>query len=141
MIPVEVEARFWSKVDRRGPNECWPWCGPLGNGYGLFVAKPFYANTQRAHRVAYELMVGPIPEGLHIDHLCRNRGCVNPAHMEPVTCAENVLRGVGFGAINRAKTHCPQGHAYDAANTYINKNGRRQCRACSRDRHRLGAVA
>lgn len=85
-----------------------------------------------AHRYAYEHFIGPIPEGLQVDHLCRVRNCVNPDHLEAVTCRENVLRGDGVAAANARATHCPQGHAYDEANTYTWTNGGRHCRACAR---------
>ena len=74
--------------------------------------------------------MGPIPKPLTIDHLCRNRACVNPDHLEPVTHAENVSRGF-INRVNSAKTHCPQGHAYDAANTHRDAANRRHCRRCS----------
>jgi hypothetical protein len=90
----DTETRFWSKVERRADDQCWPWQGTvLASGYGQFRVGLGHA---RAHRYAYELLVGPIPDGLTIDHLCRNRACVNPAHMEPVTASENVKRAVPF---------------------------------------------
>lgn len=123
-----LEDRFWEKVDRSG--SCWLWTGQVdGQGYGRFFISGH--GQLGAHRVAYELMAGPIPEGLHIDHLCRVRHCVNPAHLEPVTPRQNALRGEGAAATNAAKTHCPQGHPYDEANTYTGL-GRRACRACNR---------
>jgi hypothetical protein len=89
-------ARFWSKVDRTG--DCWKWtAGLTGSGYGRFR---WDGGEVAAHRFAYELLVGAIPDGLQIDHLCRNRACVNPAHMEPITQRENILRGVGRAALN-----------------------------------------
>lgn len=98
-----------------------------------------------AHRLAYEAVKGPIPAGLQIDHLCRVRNCVNPDHLEAVTQQENVRRG-RVGENTRSKTHCPQGHPYDEANTYRNPAGSRNCRTCHRasyhrdpERHRLAA--
>lgn len=89
------EERFWAKVDRSG--DCWRWTGALARGgYGFAVvgSRDDPQRYRNAHRFAYELSVGPIPEGLELDHLCRNRRCVNPAHLEPVTHSENMRRGV-----------------------------------------------
>ena len=124
-----TELLFWSKVVKREPDECWLWTGcQTPKGYGRFAHR-------RAHRMAYEYLVGPIPEGLVIDHLCRVRHCVNPAHMEVVTAGENVLRGIGVSAKNRTKTHCPQGHPLDGDNLYVNQD-KRMCRKCGRERWR-----
>lgn len=126
---MEWQERFWAKVDLSG--DCWEWtAGKLPAGYGRFKMPNREA---LAHRVAYELLVGPIPAGLHIDHLCRNPSCVRPEHLEPVTPAENVRRGLS-GTKNAAKTHCPQGHEYTAENTYTPPKGGRYCRICGRER-------
>lgn len=108
---------------------CWQFTGHLNpNGYGvIFDVKPMLA-----HRYAYMKWVGPIPEGLELDHLCRVRHCVNPAHLEPVTHQENIKRGE-TGIDNRMKWHCPKGHVYDVENTR-HYRGSRHCRACDRDR-------
>lgn len=132
-----VEERFWAKVDKNGPvpeyaphlGPCWPWtAGGDGNGYGYFRVG---AKRVLAHRFVYELLVGPIPEGLQIDHLCRVRACCNPDHLEAVTQRENLLRGAGHPAVNAAKTHCVNGHEFTPENTYV-WHGGRHCRACRR---------
>lgn len=128
--PAHAE-RFWEKVDVRGPDECWPWLAAVNRyGYGKFQLR---GHDRKAHRVAYELVVGFIPDGLTIDHLCRERACCNPSHMEPVTNRENVLRGVGRSAENARKDRCKRGHPFDAANTSIRPSGSRRCKACTRD--------
>jgi hypothetical protein len=109
---------------------CIVWTGVLRNGYGVISSGNRWL---RAHRVAYELLVGPIPDGLVLDHLCRNTRCINPHHLEPVTVRENTLRSpIALSAINARKTHCPAGHEYSPENTYLRANGHRACRACGR---------
>lgn len=102
------DEKFWNRVDKGKPDECWIWMGAKQkNGYGRFW------NGNRnvlTHRYSYELSFGIIPKGMTIDHLCRNRGCVNPKHLEVVDMRENILRGIGPSAQNKRKTHCPRGH-------------------------------
>lgn len=129
------EERFWRHVARGGPDECWVWSGMTVNGYGHLGGGAGYSRWI-AHRFAYELLVGPIPDGLDLDHLCRSRACVNPAHLEPVDRRTNVLRGVGITARNAAKTHCVNGHAFTPENTQPLRNGGRGCRTCRRIRNR-----
>lgn len=107
---------------------CWLWLGSTnGNGYGNFS---YQGRTRNAHRVSYELHYGSIPEGMEIDHKCRMRCCVNPAHLEPVTHAENMRRSPDAApAVYRNKTHCPNGHPYVGENLYRYK-GKRHCRTC-----------
>jgi len=119
------QERFWAKVDKSG--ECWEWTASLSRGYGKFYLRGKYAN---AHRVSYEWLVGPVPDGLVLDHLCRNQACVRPEHLEPVTHMENCQRGLQ-GAYLKARTHCPDGHAYTAENTRRRRGtGQRSCKAC-----------
>lgn len=127
--------RFAEKT-AQGENGCVMWtAGTNRVGYGIFHVGTFYDNRKvYAHRWAYEHAVGPIPEGLHLDHLCRDTLCVNPEHLEPVTPRENVLRGVGATAINARKSHCPKGHPYSGNNLYVGPGGNRKCRECGRIR-------
>lgn len=126
-IATYLKARF--AVDESG---CWLWTGVLdGNGYGC-VQLAAYRN-RGAHRVAYEAFSGPIAEGLQLDHLCRTRRCVNPAHLEQVTSRENTLRGESFAACNARQTHCRRNHLFTPENTYVWRN-MRHCRSCRRVR-------
>jgi hypothetical protein len=121
---------------------CWQWTGAINRGgYGNINIKQDNGAwvPRTVHRVAYQILIGPIPEGLELDHLCRVRSCCNPWHLEPVTKTVNVRRGRApktSGAWLRAKTHCPHGHPYDEGNTRKSPSGRRHCRACERIRAR-----
>lgn len=122
-----VAERFWAKAVRDPETECWEWIACRNSwGYGQFDAPGF----RYAHRFAYSYLVGPIPEGLTIDHLCRNRGCVNPDHLEACRMGVNTLRGNAPTAKHARKTHCSRGHAFDEANTRITAQGHRVCRKC-----------
>jgi hypothetical protein len=130
--------RFMSKVER-SPNDCWIWIGSIApNGYGKFsVEKNKVRKCFNAHRWAYEYFVGPIRLGLTLDHLCRNRRCVNPGHLEPVTIRENLLRGESASAANARKTHCPKGHPLVDSPFPSHQAGQhRYCPICSRSRKR-----
>jgi hypothetical protein len=126
--------RFWGKV-RKGPGAaCWPWAASLTeHGYGRFY---YRGRVMMAHRFSWLLAHGPVADGLMLDHLCRNRRCVNPAHLEVVTNRENLLRGETFAARNAEKTHCPQGHSLSGPNLYVCPRGKRQCRSCRRSQLR-----
>ncbi len=106
---------------------CWEWQGKRNHaGYGVFKT---YGKNTLIHVFAYKHWIGPIPDGLRLDHLCRNRACGNPAHVEPKTDRANILCGEGVAAINARKTHCAHGHEFNEANTLIS-GGRRNCRVC-----------
>lgn len=128
--------RFWGKVNFDGPlwngTPCWVWTAGKNRGYG----RTFWdGRHQYAHRISYELLVGPIPDGLTIDHLCRNRACENPGHLEPVTMRVNWLRGNAPTTYYAIKTHCVKGHPFDEVNTYQAPGKlHRACRICRRRR-------
>lgn len=131
---IPLEDRFWRKV-REGSDGCWLWTGALVDGYGSIGSGGRYGQDGRpapklyAHRVAYELVVGKIPAAMQLDHLCRVRRCVNPAHLEVVTSRENSRRGVRSTVIREAR--CNRGHAMVGPNVYVRPgDGREVCRAC-----------
>lgn len=117
--------RFLKKIEVH-ENGCWMWKGVLVGGYAQMY---IYQRKVYGYRWTYILFKGAIPDGLQLDHLCRNRSCVNPDHLELVTQRENILRGIAPTAINARKTHCPKGHPYNEKNTYVWNNGRK-CRIC-----------
>ena len=124
-----LPARFWAKV-RLQPDGCWLWVGTLmTGGYAHFWWR---SRNVKAARLIYERMAGSINPGLQIDHLCRNRACVNPGHLEAVTQRTNILRGQGATARRAVATRCPRDHPYDLQNTHFAPDGYRRCRACRR---------
>ncbi len=126
----ELPQRFIDKVAFEPNTGCWLWMACTDLGYARFYLG---GKKLMAHRFSYETMVGPIPKGLELDHLCRMPSCVNPSHLEPVTSKENSRRSI---PMNSKKTMCPQGHLYDESNTYISKENRRHCRECGKIRGR-----
>jgi hypothetical protein len=133
-----LETRLWSRVDASG--DCWEWTGAKVMGYGrIGHLVNGRKRVAQVHRVAYELLVGPIPAGMHIDHLCRNHSCVNPDHLEVVTQATNNLRGYSPIARAARRTHCPSGHPYSGSNLIVFR-GHRICRTC-RARHNIATTA
>lgn len=131
-----IAERFWPKVDIPSPFHCWEWkAARAKNGYGKIGRGGHGQGWVGAHRVSYELLRGSIPEGLQLDHLCRNRACVNPAHLEAVPCRTNLLRGVSPAAENARKDACTHGHPFDSENTY-EWRGQRHCRTCRREADR-----
>lgn len=128
--------RFWAKVECGAPGECWPWTGALKDGYGRLSIGGRGGRILRAPRLAYEILVGPIPHGREVHHSCENKACVNPGHLELVTRREHMGRHPeGLMAQKAAQTHCLQGHPLEGVNVYLHR-GRRLCRECKRGRDR-----
>ena len=149
-IPTKTLSRYMPRIEARidktgGPDACWPWLGEMNNkGYGRVAIHQFGVRVRKVvHRVYFEALVGSLAPDVVIDHLCRNRCCMNLRHMEPVTSRENTLRGFSFAALEARLTHCPYGHPYNEANTghwHPGKPSWRSCRECHRINHR-GPVA
>lgn len=141
-IPEKDRARFWSKVESGNETHCWVWRGRKHRqGYGWF---DLGRSQVLAHRIAFTLARGRIPDGLVLDHLCRNPSCVNPAHLEPVSHRENCLRGTSPLALKARQTHCVHGHEFTPENTYHAPGaapGHRQCLACIRIRNAARGAA
>ncbi len=136
MICAELPSAIVDRIDADG--DCWEWTGAKHeSGYGRYRMGGRDGRFWYVHRLVWELLVGPIPDGLHIDHLCRNRLCCNPDHLEPVTPAENTRRSPSWNG-ESAKTHCPYGHPYSGDN--LQTQGRRKhwrrCAACHAQRNR-----
>lgn len=130
-IPARVAAKILHSPWEYGETCCWLWLGCLEDGYGRVR---FQGKMVLVHRLLYEIFVGPISEGMHIDHLCRVRSCCNPAHLEEVTPTENRRRALNL-AFWAPKTHCPEGHEYTPENTWVYKTAR-FCKICHRTRSR-----
>jgi hypothetical protein len=130
LLAEKDEKRFWSKVVISPDTECLEWSAARNeHGYGIIGIGGRSGRNFKAHRVAYELLVGPIPEGLVLDHLCRNPPCVRPSHLEPVTHKVNVRRGKASYVDN---THCKHGHLRTPENTYVCPRGWPECKECRR---------
>ena len=140
-----MEQRFWAKVLKSGPipaerpdlGPCWTWsAGRDFYGYGVLWLNERKSKRISAHVASYMIHFGPVPSGLQIDHLCRNRACPNPKHLEAVTQQVNLSRGNGVAAVNRRKSHCCNGHELSATNVKLRSNGHRRCMTCQKQDHR-----
>lgn len=135
---LSLDQRFWSRLEKT--STCWIWKGAIWGHHGPQYGRISYRGAWvQAHRFSYELLVGPIPKGLTIDHVCKNTLCVNPLHLRPLSLADNIRRGVGTGTENwnGRKTQCPRGHPYSGENLYIGKSPdgyiRRFCKTCQKE--------
>jgi hypothetical protein len=136
-----LEERFWEKVNKHGPisdyrpnlGPCWVWTGAKVEGYGVIQLN---GRPVKAHILSFTWAKGPIEEGRERDHLCRNRACVRPDHLEAVSHWTNVARGISPHGLNATKVHCPKGHLYDETNTRVDSKGRRHCRTCRNEASR-----
>ncbi len=125
----ELKNRLKSRIKIK-KNGCWIYTRSKNKkGYGRLSA---WGKLSLAHRISYIVFKGEIPNGKYLDHLCRNRSCINPNHLEPVTNRENILRGIGIAAINYRKKKCTFGHKFDKKNTLVRPDGRRQCINCKK---------
>lgn len=136
----EAECQFWQRVIKPAMGEptlgCWKYQGHHSDdGYATYK---YNGRMWRVHRLTYTLVIGAIPAGRELDHTCRHRWCVNPYHLEPVTCRENLLRGNTIAAANARKTHCKRGHEFTPENTMIRQGNKRACRTCKREYGRTG---
>ena len=144
---MNIIERLISKVDWKSEGSCWDWLGTI-NEYG-YPKISIENHPRRAHRISYEAFIGPIPKGLDLDHLCRNRKCINPKHLEPVTRKENLNRspitfwrgGQTTAKIKKSRTHCKHGHEWSEENTYIHTYGWRVCRECKKIQERKSYYA
>lgn len=134
LFTPEFADRFWARVTRH-EHGCWEWDRPRADGYGRVWVSAAWPHAY-VHQVSYLLAGGTIPEGMEIDHVCRNRRCVRPSHLECVTHRENVLRSEGSAAQHARRQFCPRGHLYAGANLKVRVDGRRACRQCERERDR-----
>lgn len=134
MDMVRFREKILSRIIVDEKTKCWNWQGSNVRGYGTIAEGTKSKGTWKqyyAHRVSYTIFRGDIPDGLQIDHLCRNPACINPSHLEVVSCKENIQRGEA-GIANKSKTHCKHGHEFTEKNTYITKKNQRFCRECGR---------
>ena len=130
---IELPSVRFARFIRRD-GDCLIFTGSKNKGYGVFGMGRKSEGHIAAHRFAWDLLRDPIPQGMELDHLCRNRACVNPDHLEPVTHRENCHRGHSPSSVNLRKTHCIHGHEFTAANTRLKEGNRRDCKRCDADR-------